>query len=155
MREYVFRQEKKWAFSRESRTGRDDVKDGTSINVVIKSLNNEGQFIRVLVVECKHANAYPTDIAKCEAQTSTGCPEYIKLHPNERKRTLYALTYIGTKARLWEHTGNSRLPRLTAYFPPASARGPERYCDIDSEDGEELFKKLIQTRAKIEATLLV
>ena len=124
-----------------------DVHDQTKVDLVIKRLEG-GQFVQKLAIEYKHAGVYPGAITNCAMQASDACAEYM-VYANSNsnsnsKPPLYALTCIGTRARLWE--SNGRLPRLCAYFPPASAPDHEKYCDIDSNNGRELYNKLIQLR---------
>jgi len=117
--------------------------DQTKVDLVIKRLEG-GQFVRKLAIEYKHAGVYPGAITNCETQASDACAEYMVYANSNSKPPLYAFTCIGTRARLWEYNG--RLPRLCAYFPPASTPDHEKYCDIDSNNGRELYNKLIQLR---------
>jgi hypothetical protein len=132
-----------WVLSTQERGGADPL-DLTRLVLIIEYLNQAGQFAQMLIVESKHARVSPSIITNCEKQASAACAEYMERHHDESKRPLYVLICIGTRAKLWKYTGTE--PSLSAVFPPATAPDDERYCDIDSDDGKELYNKLIQIK---------
>jgi hypothetical protein len=85
--------------NQESRSGGPN--DRTSVDLVVEILNQaRGQFRRLLIIEIKHARVHPSTIRECKMQAKTACEKYRERNPNDFEPVLYALTCIGTRAKL-------------------------------------------------------
>ena len=65
------------------------------VDLIVERLDED---ITILFLEAKKHNAEVNDVADVEHQAFTACTEYLL---NNNRRTVWAMTCVGTKARFW------------------------------------------------------
>jgi hypothetical protein len=110
------------------------------VDLVVKRWTPDG-FVVLLFLEAKKENATQKDIDDVEYQAFKACTEYVIEYGAAR---MYAMTTIGTAARVW------RLARGSDYLEPMTSgehlsdRG--QYIDADSDASHEIVTAIEQIK---------